>query len=431
VKSKWLVLFLIWLMMLVAYFDRINLPVAATAMMASLHLNKAQWGLVLAAFTLGYAIMQAPGGHFADRLGSRRLLIAAIFVWSVFTGLTGTAITLTMLIAIRLSFGFGEGLENGAQFKLVGEYFEPKERAFANSIFLSALALGPMIGSPAATWLVLHFGWQRMFYSFAVVGVVVGLLLIALLPRDGKQRERELDRNSAADLMTNPGASEFSQYPRPHLNARLANVTVHEPSPSFRIALRQPTSWLCAGGYFMFNVAFWGFLSWVPTYLKEDRHIPLAQSWLIAALPYFAGFIGMVLTGWMGSSLFAQARSRVVAVCLFGAAVGLVFALTAQEIGMCVSGLCVAGFFLYGVFGPFWAIAIDLAPTNARGVFTGTVNCCGQIGAFSSQIIIGLLANSMKSFTGAILFMVGALCVGTCIMFALHQMLVRPQRVIG
>jgi sugar phosphate permease len=77
---------------------------------------------------------------------------------------------------------------------------------------------------------------------------------------------------------------------------------------------------------------------------------------------------------------------------------------------------------LYGVFGPFWAIAIDLAPPTARGVFTGSVNCCGQIGAFSSQIIIGLLANQMKSFTGAILFMIAALTLGAVVMSVLQRL---------
>ena len=388
-KAKWLVLFLIWLMMLVAYFDRINLPQASTAIMASLHLNKAQWGLVLAAFTLGYGLMQAPGGHLADRFGSRRLLVTAIIVWSIFTGLTGLAASMVTLIGIRLIFGVGEGLENGAQFKLVGEHFPPQQRAFANSLFLSALALGPAIGTPLATWQVVAFGWRTMFGIFAGIGLIVGIILVTLLPKDAR------------------GISHSGE--------------VAQGETGFLASLRYPTSWLCASGYLLFNVAFWGFLSWVPTYLREDRHIPLAKSGLIGALPYLAGVIGMAVAGYLGSGKLLHRRPLLVATCYVGAGLGLLIALTAHETNLCVAGLCLGGFFLYGVFGPFWAVAIDLAPPKARGVFTGSVNCCGQIGAFSSQIIIGLLANQMKSFTGAILFMVAALAAGAVVMTALQR----------
>lgn len=378
-------------MMLVAYFDRINMPVAASSMMASLRLTKTQWGFALSAFTLGYAIMQAPGGHFADRFGSRTILIVAIVVWSIFTGLTGLAASLGMLIVIRVIFGFGEGIENGAQYRLVGLNFEPKERALANSIFLSALALGPAFGTPLATWMVTNWGWSHMFLAFSIGGLGIALVLTIYLPKD-----RPTNRPSS-DSRTDRG--------------ELAR------------ALRQKTSWLCAGSYFLFNAAFWGFLSWVPTYLREDRHIPLAKSGLIGALPYFAGFVGMMIAGALGSSVFAHRRSVVVACCYLGAGAGLLIALSAQSTFTCLCGLCIGGFFLYGGFGPFWAVAIDLAPPNARGVFTGSVNCCGQIGAFCSQIIIGILADQMKSFTGAILFMTCALVLAAIVLLVLQKSL--------
>ena len=394
-KSKWLVLFLIWLMLLVAYFDRINLPVAASSMMKALHLTKTQWGFVLSAFTLGYALLQAPGGHFADRFGSRRLLIFAILVWSIFTGLTGLAISLIMLVGIRVVFGFGEGLENGAQYRLVGLYFQPKERAFANSVFLSAMALGPALGTPSATWMVSNWGWQKMFFGFAILGLTVGLVLFLFLPRDVVVPAKKDD--STQDCAA--GTGEFAN------------------------ALRRPTSWLCAGSYMLFNMAFWGFLSWVPIYLREDRHIPLAKSGVIGALPYFAGFAGMMVAGYLGSTVFSQRRSVLVAACYVASAAGLLFALSAQSTLTCMTGLCVSGFFLYAGFGPFWAVSLDLAPPHCRGVFTGSVNCCGQIGAFCSQIIIGILADQMKSFTGAILFMTCALCLSAVVMLQLHKLL--------
>jgi len=401
VKSKWLVLFLIWLMMVVAYFDRINISVAGPSIMAALHISKTQFGIVLAAFTFGYGFMQAPGGHFADRFGSRSLLIAAIIIWSVFTGFTGLAASLGLMIAIRVIFGFGEGLENGAQFKLIGEYFDPKERSFANSVFLSAMALGPAIGTPTSTMLIAKVGWRNMFFVFALVGLVVGAILFALLPRD---------RKSLSSVRV------------------VAERKPAEPG-GFREALRQPVCWLCAAGYVMFNMAFWGFLSWVPTYLNQERHIALKDLGLLGSLPYFSGFVGMLIIGRLGSTVFSRHKAWLLSFCYLTTALSLFFALRADNAGSCVIGLSVSGFFLYSIFGPFWAIAIDLAPPEARGVFTGSVNCCGQVGAFTSQLVIGWLADQMKSFEGAILFMMGALVVGGIVMIALQRQLSTGIRV--
>jgi MFS family permease len=150
-------------MMLVAYMDRVDISVAGKAIMADLHITKTAFGFVLSAFTIGYALLQFPGGWLADKFGSKPLLVAALLMWSLFTGLTGMATSLAMLIAIRIVFGIGEGLENGAQFKLIGDHFEPLERSRANGIFLSALAVGPLLATPLATWLLGSVGWRVMF----------------------------------------------------------------------------------------------------------------------------------------------------------------------------------------------------------------------------------------------------------------------------
>lgn len=385
---KWRVLFLIWLMMVVAYFDRINLATAGASIMGDLHLNKAQLGLVLAAFTLGYALMQAPGGYLADRFGSKRLLIVAILVWSVFTALTGVALSLASMLAVRVVFGVGEGLENGAQFKLIGDHFEPKDRSLANALFLSALAVGPMLGTPIAAWLTLRFGWRPMFYSFALLGLLLAAVLGLLLPQDA--------------------APDFHRDRAAHRE-------------NLRSAFGHPASWLCALAYLLFNMAFWGFLSWVPTYLREDRHMPLAKSGLVGALPYAAAFVGMLIVGRLGSTTLLRSRPLLVAGCYLVSGAGLVLALKAPNVSVCTVGLCIGAAFLFSAFGPQWAVAVDLAPSHARGVFTGSVNFCGQVGAFFSQIIIGYLANRMQSFDGAILFMAGALLVGAAAMVALQR----------
>lgn len=366
-------------MMLVAYFDRINLSVAGPTIMAALHMSKTQFGLALSAFTLGYALMQIPGGYLADKFGSKPLLVTALVIWSAFTALTGMVTSLLSLQIVRVLFGVGEGIENGAQFKLVGDNFTSGERSQANALFLTALALGPAIGTPLTTSLLARFGWRELFFWFAGIGLAVAALLALLLPKDKGE--------------------------------------AHAPSTPAPVKLRPPrrlkSVWLCAFSYLLFNMAFWGFLSWVPTYLTSERHVTLSKMGLLGAVPYLCGLAGMLLFGRLGSMpRVSGGKALGLGFGLLGAAAFLLDAPKVQSVAACVFCLSGAAFFLFAFFGPFWSIAIDLAPGHRRGAFTGFINFMGQIGGFTAQIVIGLLADTMKSFVGAFLFMSAALLVG-------------------
>jgi len=374
-KRPYLVLGLIWLMMFVAYFDRINITVAGPTIVKAFDLAPSAFGFILSAFTLGYAVMQVPGGYLADRFGARRLLVFALVFWSIFTGLTGLATSLGMLIVVRVLFGAGEGLENGAQFKLIGDYYPSKDRSAANAVFLTALSLGPAFAAPLAAWFVVHTGWQALFFWFTIPGLVVAALLAVFLPR-----------------------------PAPAAGA------APTPAVKWSATFKVHTTWLAFAAYLCFNVAFWGFIGWMPTYLNATRHIALAQLGLVASIPYLCGFVGTVVVGALGSTLCSRHRPALVATGYLLAGVSLAVAFSATGATRCIIGLSAAAFFLYGGFGPFWAIALDLIAPNLRGAFTGFVNLGGQIGGFFAPIVVGAIVTSTKSYAGGFLFMIGALC---------------------
>lgn len=100
-----LVLYFTWI---VSYIDRTAINLSIVQMGADLSLDASKLGIILSAFFFGYAFMQIPGGWLADRFGSRKVIIAAVLMWSVFTGLTGLAWSLTSLFLVRFVFGLGK-----------------------------------------------------------------------------------------------------------------------------------------------------------------------------------------------------------------------------------------------------------------------------------------------------------------------------------
>lgn len=394
---KYRVLGLIWLMQLVNYLDRINISIAAPTMMKDLHISPSGFGFVLAAFTLGYAIIQIPGGALGDRLGSKKILIGSALAWAFFTGVTGLARSLGSLIAARVLFGVSEGTSNGPSFKLVGDYFTSKERAGANGLYLTSLALGPAFVAPIAAWLLGLVGWHGMFFLFVIPAVLMALLLYLALPKGD---------------------------PAQMVHTEILNA---QGKPSgWRDVMRLRTSWLLFFAYMAFNVAFWGYLGWMPSYLSITRHIDLKHLGVAASIPYFFGFLGMLVFGWLGSRVFYRQRARLVAVGYLAAGLGLYATFTAPTPAGSIAGLSAAAFFLYGGFGPVWGIALDLTPDASRGAFTGFVNCGGQIGGFFAPIVVGLIVSRTGSFTGGFLFMIAALVI-SAICFAVLQPILRKM----
>jgi len=119
----------------------------------------------------------------------------------------------------------------------------------------------------------------------------------------------------------------------------------------------------------------------------------------------------MLVFGWLGSGPLYRHRAPLVAVGYLLAAGALYATFMAVTVTGCLAGLSVAAFFLYGGFGPVWAIVLDLTPANARGAFSGFINCGGQIGGFFAPVVVGYLIEATASFTGGFLFMMAGLVV--------------------
>lgn len=398
-SKKWRMLLLIWLMMFVAYLDRINISVAGPTMQKSLHMSPVAFGGILSAFTFGYAILQIPGGWLADKFGARRLLVIALVCWSVFTGLTGLATSVTLLILVRVLFGVGEGLENGAQFKLIGDFFESKERSSANGLFLTSIALGPAFVAPLAVWLLKVAGWHGMFLWFVIPGIVMAVLIAWLVPK-------QPDGGPVHTLV----------------------LTKKGPSTVWTDVLAHPSIWLSFLAYFFFNIAFWGFLGWMPSYLSEARGITLSKLGFDASYPYILGFFGLVLLGWLGNKILFNYRAALIAVSYLLSGIFLYTAYNAHTASGSVFSLSIAGFFLYGGFGPIWAVALDLIPDNLRATLTGFVNFGGQIGGFVAPITVGAIVSATKSFNGGFLFMIGGLVLAAAVLLFLQVLQNRTAR---
>ncbi|SJZ38219.1 Sugar phosphate permease [Enhydrobacter aerosaccus] len=383
--GRYHVVFAVWLLTVVNYMERVVIGFAGPSIMHSLHIEPKTFGIVLSSFALGYFLAQIPGGLIADRWGARRVLIIGPLFWALFTGITGLVSTVGAIVAVRLCFGLAEGLSNAATYKAIGDNFDVKERAKAAAIWVTAFAVAPAFTGPLVGLLLASFPWQSVFIMLAVPAILVAFANRVLLP--------------AASVT-----------PR---------VSMAKDTASFRELLRLPSLWLIGSAFSLWNIAFWGFLGWMPSYLALERHIDIKATGMLGGIPYVFALVGLVLTGWLGSGPLHRHRPQFLAALYLLACASLYCAYAAGTLAGSLAGLSAAALFIYSALSMYGAIVLDLAPEKARAAYSGIVSAIGQIGSVVAPSVIGYLVTASGTFASGFIFMVSALCIAALCALAL------------
>src|SRR5258708_9248402 len=105
---RYRVLIMLFFLILITYLDRICISLVGVRIKNEFNLSNEQFGWVLGAFALAYALFEIPTGILGDKIGQRKVLIRIVLWWSLFTALTGVATGLISLVLTRFLFGAGE-----------------------------------------------------------------------------------------------------------------------------------------------------------------------------------------------------------------------------------------------------------------------------------------------------------------------------------
>src|SRR5450432_55769 len=98
----------LFFLILITYLDRVTISLVGVRIKSAFHLSNQQFGWVLGAFALAYALFEIPTGIMGDRIGQRKVFIRIVLWWSLFTALTGATTGLFTLMITRFLFGVGE-----------------------------------------------------------------------------------------------------------------------------------------------------------------------------------------------------------------------------------------------------------------------------------------------------------------------------------
>ncbi len=404
---RWFVLFLLCLMYLITYLDRVSLANTAPLISKEYGFDKATMGVIFSAFIWAYALFQVPGGWLGDRFGPRNVLSTIMGYRTVIAVLTTRAFGMSSFWGIRFLLGVGEAGAFPTATRGMQMWFPRSERGFVQGVSHAASRLGAAIGPPLAVWIMIHYGWRSVFY---VIGVL-SLLWCFLYATTYHNMPEEDGHVSRAELARIRGVDDKGEVKKANIQKR--------PKVPWSVLLKHSNMWAVMCAYAAYIYSLWFFLSWLPSYLVEYRKFTLIKMGFFASLPLAAGVVGDTFGGWLTDKLLEKtnnlkfSRRAVAITAMIGCGTSTLFAALSASPNRAVYCLTAAMFFLEMNIGPAWAVPMDIGG-EFSGTVSGMMNMGGQIVGALSPTIFGIYVNK-GSWVAPFVVSAGLLFIGAAI----------------
>ena len=392
-RIRWRLLPFLGLLYLISYLDRVNVSFAKLTMNAAIGIDDAMYALGAGIFFIGYFLFEVPSNLILERVGARRWIARIMVTWGIISAGMAFVTGPTSFLTMRFLLGLAEaGFFPGILLYLT-YWFPAKERARVVGLFMVALPVSGLIGSPVSGELMRLDalgldGWQWMFILEGIPAVVLGFVCLRFLP-DGP-----------ADAPWLPSDE------REWLTATLAEegrVVARAGHTTLRAALTQPRVWALAVAYFGIVLALYGFNFWLPS-LISGYGISVRYTGWISAVPFLCGAPFMV---WFGrhSDRTNERVGHLTVVAVLGF-VGFAAASAFNSLPAQIVCICVAVMGVYGSFPVFWTLPTAFLTGTAAAAGLAFINSLGNLAGYLGPQVVAWLTQGSGDY-GRALFALG------------------------
>ena len=287
-QGAWKITFMLFLLMLVNFADKIVVGLAGAPIMADLKLDPEQFGLLGSSFFLLYSISAIVVGFIANRVETRWVLLVLAAIWAIAQFPMVGTVGFTTLLICRVILGAGEGPAAAVALHAIFKWFPDEKRTLPTAVLSQGAAFGVIVAVPALNWVIVNYNWH---YAFGVLGVVGLLWVVAWL-----------------------ALGEEGPLAAP------ATATATEPRVPYARLLMSRTFVGCVASAFG---AYWALslgLTWFTSLIVNGLGYSQQQAGFISILPWVVGAVVVLLTGWISQILIARGVSTRSARGVLGAA---------------------------------------------------------------------------------------------------------------
>lgn len=367
----WWVMFVLFITAIVYYTDRFILNLLVDPIRADLQITDTQVSLLQGvAFTFVYAMAGLPLGRFADILPRRRVMVAAVTVWSLATVACGFARSFEELFIARMLVGIGEAALAPAAVSIIGDYFPPHRRGTAIGVFMTGMSVGGSLSIAAGGGLLqaanggLFAGipgftdlapWRSVLVLLAVPSLLVVALLLTV---------REPARQ---------GGTEGGQ--RTPLKDVLAGFVERR---HILVPLYVAVAMASVGDCALHN--------WTPSLLsRRFEYTPGEIGTLLGGVSLAMGVIGSLFGGMLSDHLYRRggSRARLLAASLFA-----LLMIGGSMVALAGNGLTAIA--LYALWAVMSSIAATIGVTMIQETITSPMRGVGTSLVSFGNILVGM-----------------------------------------
>lgn len=376
---RWVICALLFFATAINYIDRQVFSILAPELQKSIGWNEQQYGDIVFAFQLAYAIGLVGVGSLMDRLGTRKGFSLAIIAWSLAAMAHAMARSVLGFGIARFALGLGEAGNFPGATKTVAEWFPKRERALAFGIFNSGSNIGAIASPFLVPFIAINMGWQWAFILTGAAGFV-WLIFWLMLYRPPEQHPA-ISPEELAWIQSDP--------PEPAVKIPWARLLPHRQTWAFALAK------------FITDPVWWFFLYWLPKYFDTTFHLNLNEMMWPLIVIYVAADIGSIAGGWISSAMLKRGvslnASRKIALLLCAICVTpMLFAAHTQNLWMTVAVISLAAAAHQGWSANLYTLVSDMYPRQAVASVTGFGGMAGAVGGMLAAKGIG----RVLEFTG-------------------------------
>ena len=363
--------------------------------------NKTALALITNCFLVAYALGQTVTGKMMDAIGTRLGMAISIIAWSISIGLHSIARSLATFSIFRVMLGISEAGNWPGATKSNAEWFPPKERAIAQGIFGAGASLGSVVAAPCIAAFYLAFGWQMTFAAIGVLGFI-WLIPWLLINKTTPDKHPWITKEEQAHILDNK------------VDVVTKEVTVY----SWKELMQFKNTWGIITSRFFIDPVWWMFLTWLPTFLKEQFQFDIKQVGGFSWLPYVFAAIGGLSGGFYSSALIkrgmnaTKARKNAITigcVIMLAALIGVVYYLDQlkEHVNLAIALISATLFGFQFLINNLQTLPSDYF--NGKNV--GTVSGMGGTAAVAGTIIITLLVPVITKTSYTSFFILAAVMV--------------------
>jgi ACS family tartrate transporter-like MFS transporter len=415
-KCAWRLIPFMGLLYVVNFLDRVNVGFAALAMNRDIGLTAHAYGIGAGVFFLGYFIFEVPSNIVMEKVGARLWMFRIMLSWGAVSMATALARDAYSFAALRFLLGICEAGFFPGMILYLTYWFPAATRGQFNALFLSAILIANIIGSPISGYILsatheiggLH-AWQWLYVLEGLPSCLLAVVVLFVLP-DRPAKAVWLDADEKAII-----------------EEAVARDAL--PHGTMRDCLTDPRVWILSIADIGLITSVYGLGLWLPQIIKGMGFDDL-ETGFVVAMPYVATVIAMIAWArrsdrsgeriWHTVSAALLAAAGLVATAFLGASLWAVMTLTVASIG------------IYSAVVVFWTLPPSFVGGTAAAATVAVVNSIGNLGGFFGPALVGYLKEETGGYSGAMECFAFGLILSSLILLALERVLPvsRPAAVL-